>query len=163
MFDSCSYNSTDEPNIANFLEGLEDGSTTKSEEDSATLFVFLAPMATELWYRWDNAAREWQWTPDKEHWMFCSRTTVSGGKWKNETPAPENVEIIHYLNAIRPVPSDEQYLPQYDVAKILFQLKEFEEEEVGMLVREIGQIVTTAQDRWPSQDPELHFPTSERE
>lgn len=90
--------------------------------------------------------------------MFCSKITVVGGKWENETPAPENVEIIRYLNAIRPVPSDEQYLPRYDVPKIFSQLREFGVEKVCELVKEIGQRVTAAQEKWPVQDPLLQFP-----
>ena len=38
-----------------------------------------------------------------------------------ETPAPENVEIIAYLDAIRPIPSNEQYL-EFDVLSILQSL-----------------------------------------
>ena len=34
--------------------------------------------------------------------MPCSSDVVSGGQWEGETPAPENVEIIAYLDAIRP-------------------------------------------------------------
>ena len=50
---------------------------------------------------------------------------MTAGQWKNETPAPENVEIIKYLDAIRPVPSDEQYLPpSFDVAELLRKLVE---------------------------------------
>ena len=50
---------------------------------------------------------------------------MTAGQWKNETPAPENVEIIKYLDAIRPVPSDEQYLPpSFDIAELLRKLVE---------------------------------------
>ena len=42
-------------------------------------------------------------------------TTPVGGQWEGETPAPENVEIIAYLDAVRPVPSNEQYLPSLGV------------------------------------------------
>ena len=51
--------------------------------------------------------------------MPCSSDVVSGGE--GETPAPENVEIITYLNAIRPIPSNEQYLPslEFDILSIL--------------------------------------------
>ena len=48
---------------------------------------------------------------------------VSAGGWKGEIPAPENVEIINYLNIVRPTPSDEQYLPAFcDVVALLQQL-----------------------------------------
>ena len=121
----------DEYKIINFLEGLEDGSSSRSDQDK--VFVFLAPQATELWYRWNEGEQQWEWTPDKESWMLCSRTTVSGGKWKDETPAPENVEIIRYLDTIRPVPSDEQFLARFDVIAILHNLKTLEggEEQGG--------------------------------
>ena len=39
---------TDEENVKNFLNGLEDGSAGKSDDDD-TIFVFLAKYATELW------------------------------------------------------------------------------------------------------------------
>ena len=104
------------------VEGLEDGSASISDQDK--VFVFLAPQATELWYCWNNSERQWEWTPDQVNWMLCSHTTVSGGKWKkNETPAPENVEIIGYLNSVRPIPSDEMYLQAFVVLEILRQLK----------------------------------------
>lgn len=53
--------------------------------------------------------------------MPCSSDVVTGGQWEGETPAPENVEIIAYLDAVRPVPSDEQYIPslEFDVVKVL--------------------------------------------
>ena len=56
--------------------------------------------------------------------MPCSSDVVSGGQWEGETPAPENVEIIAYLDAIRPIPSNEQYLPslEFDVLSILQSL-----------------------------------------
>lgn len=48
---------------------------------------------------------------------------MSAGGWKGETPAPENQLIIDYLDAVRPVPSDEQYLPVFcDVVQLLEQL-----------------------------------------
>ena len=56
--------------------------------------------------------------------MPCSSDVVSGGQWEGETPAPENVEIIAYLDAIRPIPSNEQYLPslEFDILSILQSL-----------------------------------------
>ena len=52
------------------------------------------------------------------------RCGLGGGQWEGETPAPENVEIIAYLDAIRPNPSNEQYLPslEFDVLSILQSL-----------------------------------------
>ena len=132
----------DEFNIVNFVEGLEDGSACISDQDN--VFVFLAPQATELWYRWNCGERQWEWTPDQVNWMLCSRTTVSGGKWKNETPAPENVEIIGYLNSVRPVPSDEMYLQAFDVLEILRQLKTKCGAGEGCLVNEIVTEVNKA-------------------
>ena len=56
--------------------------------------------------------------------MPCSSDVVSGGQWEGETPAPENVEIIAYLDTIRPIPSNEQYLPslEFDILSILQSL-----------------------------------------
>ena len=69
---------------------------------------------------------------------------VTAGQWKNETPAPENVEIIKYLDTIRPVPSDEQYLPQnYDMADLLKKLVEVGDEEVRASVKVILQRITS--------------------
>ena len=42
-------NAVDGDNIKNFLNGLEDGSSSTSDKDSS-VFVFLANFATELWY-----------------------------------------------------------------------------------------------------------------
>lgn len=39
---------TDEDNVKNFLNGLEDGSAGKSDDDDK-VYVFLANYATELW------------------------------------------------------------------------------------------------------------------
>ena len=52
------------------------------------------------------------------------RRGLGGEQWKGETPDPENVEIIAYLDAIRPIPSNEQYLPslEFDVLRILQSL-----------------------------------------
>ena len=51
--------------------------------------------------------------------MPCSETVVSGGQWEGETPAPENVAIICYLDAIRLVPSDEPYLPSANIVELV--------------------------------------------
>ena len=53
--------------------------------------------------------------------MPCSSDVVSGGQWEGETPAPENVEIIAYLDALRVVPSDEQCIPhlEFDILEVL--------------------------------------------
>ena len=37
-----------------------------------------------------------------------------GEQWEEETPAPENVELIACLDAIRPIPSNEQYVPSFE-------------------------------------------------
>ena len=75
-------------------------------------------------YQWNEEELQWYWTLDREHWMPCFSDVVSGGQWEGETPAPENVEIIAYLDAIRPIPSNEQYLPslEFDVLSILQSL-----------------------------------------
>ena len=71
--------------------------------------------------------------------MPCSETVVSGGQWKGETPAPENVEIIKYLDAIRPVPSDEQYLPtfKFDVFVLFTKLHGLKDSEISEDLRAI--------------------------
>jgi hypothetical protein len=63
--------------------------------------------------------------------MPCSTDVVTGGQWEGETPAPENVEIIAYLDAVRPIPSDEQYIPslEFDVLVVLRSLCSCGEEE----------------------------------
>ena len=69
---------------------------------------------------------------------------VTDGQWKNETPAPENVEIIKYLDAVRPIPSDEQYLPQnFDIADLLKRLVEVGDDQVSASVKVILQRVTS--------------------
>ncbi len=50
--------------------------------------------------------------------MTCLQ--VSHGMWTGEEPATENVEIIHYLDSVRPVTTEEVYLSeQFDVATLL--------------------------------------------
>ena len=69
---------------------------------------------------------------------------MTAGQWKNETPAPENVEIIKYLDAVRPVPSDEQYLPpNFDVAELLRKLVEAGDDQVKGSVKVILQEITS--------------------
>jgi hypothetical protein len=110
----------DEENVKSFLCGLEDGSAGRSDDDDS-VFVFLANYATELWYQWREVEKEWYWTPDRDNHMQCSSDVVTRGQWEGETPAPENVEIIAYLDALRPIPCDEQYIPhlEFDVIKVL--------------------------------------------
>ncbi len=69
---------------------------------------------------------------------------MTAGQWKNETPAPENVEIIKYLDAVRPVPSDEQYLfPNFDIAELLRKLVEAGDDQVSGSVKVILQGITS--------------------
>ena len=50
------------------------------------------------------------------------------------------MEIIKYLDAVRPVPSDEQYLPQnFDVAELLKKLVEIGDDQVRGSVKVILQ------------------------
>ena len=51
-------------------------------------------------------------------------TWSRGGSGRGRPRPPENVEIIAYLNAIHPFPSNEQYLPslEFDVLSILQSL-----------------------------------------
>ena len=120
----------DEESVQNFLNGLEDRSATKSDE-SKSVFVFVAKYATELWYRWDCDEGQWQWTPDWTNWMPCSETVVTGGQWDGETPAPENVAIICYLDAVRPVPSDEPYLPSADIVELVTKLHSLKNADIN--------------------------------
>ena len=96
-------------------------------------------------YRWKEKEgkkeEQWEWTPDWEYWMPCSETVVSGGQWKGETPAPENVEIIRYLDAIRPVPSDEQYLPAFDVVALFEKLHGLSDPEISESLRAIVAVL----------------------
>ena len=69
---------------------------------------------------------------------------MTDGQWKNETPAPENVEIIKYLDAVRPVPSDEQYLPQtIDVAELLKKLLALSDDQVTSSVKMILEKISS--------------------
>jgi len=70
------------------------------------------------------------------HWWFYI-FQVSGGQWKGETPAPENVEIIGYLDTIRPVPTDEQYLPSFDVVDIFEKLCTLSNPQISENLREV--------------------------
>lgn len=55
---------------------------------------------------------------------------VSDGRWKDEIPAPENVEIIKYLDTVQPTPSDEVYLSDsFNVAQLFDKLVTLEESE----------------------------------
>lgn len=50
------------------------------------------------------------------------------------------MEIIKYLDAVQPVPSDEQYLPQnFDVAELLKKLVEIGDDQVRGSVKVILQ------------------------
>ena len=69
---------------------------------------------------------------------------MTDGQWKNETPAPENVEIIKYLDAVRPVPSDEQYIPQnFDIAELLRKMVEIGDDQVNGSVKVVLQQITS--------------------
>lgn len=74
--------------------------------------------------------------------MPCSSDVVTGGQWEGETPAPENVEIIAYLDAIRPIPSDEQYIPslEFDVLGIMRSLVHCSDSAVSANVLEVMKV-----------------------
>lgn len=74
--------------------------------------------------------------------MPCSSDVVTGGQWEGETPAPENVEIIAYLDAIRPIPIDEQYIPslEFDVLGIMRSLAHSSDSEVHTNVLEVMKV-----------------------
>ena len=75
---------------------------------------------------------------------MSSDMQVTAGQWKNETPAPENVEIINYLDAVRPVPSDEQYLPQnLDMTELLKKLVELCDNQVTASVKVILEMIVS--------------------
>ena len=74
--------------------------------------------------------------------MPCSSDVVTGGQWEGETPAPENVEIIAYLDAIRPIPIDEQYIPslEFDVLGVMRSLAHSSDSEVLTNVLEVMKV-----------------------
>ena len=78
--------------------------------------------------------------------MPRSRDVVTGGQWEGETPAPENVEIIAYLDALRPIPSDEQYIPfiEFDIAKVLKALTCCRETEAEKNARDVVKLWMSA-------------------
>lgn len=80
--------------------------------------------------------------------MRCSSDVVTGGQWEGETPAPENVEIIAYLDAIRPIPSDEQYIPslEFDVLGVMKSLAHSSDSEVHGNVLEVMKVWRAAND-----------------
>ena len=73
------------------------------------------------------------------------RRGLGGGQWEGETPAPENVEIIEYLNAIRPIPSNEQYLPslEFDVLSILQSLASSSDDGLRGNVGDVMSVLST--------------------
>ena len=69
----------------------------------------------------------------------CYYTQISDGKRKGETAAAENAEIISYLNAVRPFPNSEEYLPtSCDVVALLDRLSDLGDDGVAQLVKGIG-------------------------
>ncbi len=74
---------------------------------------------------------------------------VTDGLWEGETPAPENVEIIHYLDTVRPVTTEESYLSdQFNVATLLSGLA-----TVDGVRRSVVAIATVLRDQEiPTQD-----------
>ena len=71
---------------------------------------------------------------------------MTGGQWEGETPAPENVEIIAYLDALRPIPSDEQYILfiEFDIAKVLKALTCCRETEAENNARDVVKLWMSA-------------------
>ena len=64
---------------------------------------------------------------------------VTAGQWTGETPATENVEIIGYLDAICPIPSNEQYIPflKFDIVDTLSKLVRSDDSVVCGNAREV--------------------------
>ena len=91
--------------------------------------------------------------------MPCSSDVVTGGQWEGETPAPENVEIIAYLDALRPVPSDEQYIPslEFDVVKVLEALIHCGDVEAERNCREVVGMWKTARKVTNSSNRHVQF------
>ena len=113
---------------------------------------------------WNEDELQWYWTPDRDHYMPCSSDVVTGGQWEGETPAPENVEIIAYLDAIRPIPIDEQYIPslEFDVLGVMRSLAHSSDSEVHTNVLEVMKVWRAADassnrhvDTWKKQMDEV--------
>jgi len=68
------------------------------------VFVHVASMATPLFYKFDCEQGRWSWTPDWSYWMDCSTTIVNGGFWDGEEPVRANVELIKWLDNVKPRP-----------------------------------------------------------
>jgi len=68
------------------------------------VFVHVAAMATPLFYRFDCESGRWSWTPDWSFWMECNTTVVTGGFWDGEEPVRANVELIKWLDQVKPRP-----------------------------------------------------------
>ena len=80
-------------------------------------------------------------------WLMCAQ--VTDGQWKGEIPAPENVEIIHYLDTVRPAPSEEVYLAdQYDLTSLLTDLAAVEglKESVAAIAAVLGDQKLSTED-----------------
>ncbi len=80
---------------------------------------------------------------------------VTDGGWKGEVPAPENVQIIHYLNIVRPLPYDQQYISaSYNVAQLLCQLNDMGNKEIQELVKKVASTVISL-DKIPAADIDI--------
>ena len=88
---------------------MEDGTSDTDSRDPSIFIYGAGGTASNLYYSLDQYENQWYWTPDKTYymWMPCSTTEVSYGTWKGQEPASQNIQIIKYLNAVRP-PSQTQ-------------------------------------------------------
>ena len=80
------------------------------------------------------------WSPDIDHHMLYSSNVVTGGQWEGGIPAPKNVEIIAYLDAMRTVPSDKHPSLEFDILTILQCLSHRRDRTVCNNVLEVVRI-----------------------
>lgn len=62
------------------------------------------PQATVLYFKENGGI--WQWSPDQENWMSTDNLEVSAGKWQDQKPVKENVQLIQFLEEFHPKPGD---------------------------------------------------------
>jgi hypothetical protein len=52
---------------------------------------------SELYFQFNGVTREWQWSPDKQHWMPTATTVVKGGKYNGKRPVISGRDVIDAL------------------------------------------------------------------
>ncbi len=65
-------------------------------------------LVTAIWYFYSPKYNRQFWTPYKtyEGWISVDSCIVKSGYYKDQVPAPINVEIIEYLRQNDPIPPD---------------------------------------------------------